>query len=267
MDTTFFPEHHTYVEPFGGGAGVLLQKPRSESEVYNDLDNEIVNVFRVLQDESLSAQLMKLLKLTPYARSEFDLSYEDTDNPVENARRVLIRSHMGFGLAGVIKHRTGFRLDSARKYGGAAHLWAEYPGQVKAFCERLQGVLIENRPSTDVLRNHDRPNTLFFVDPPYLHSERVMGGNSRYYNHEMTDDEHVELISQLASLEGMVILSGYDNELYADLLTGWQQHKTTARISAGRGTGIRTECVWLNPLCAKNKAQTDLFSDIGGFST
>lgn len=139
----FFPDHFTYVEPFGGAAGVLLQKPRSYSEVYNDIDDEISNVFRVLQDKDMAADLQRLLLVTPYSRAEFEISYEPTDDPVECARRVLIRSHMGFGSAGATKHRTGFRVDSARQYGTAAHLWAEYPPQIQLFCKRLQGVLIE----------------------------------------------------------------------------------------------------------------------------
>lgn len=250
-----FPDHHTYVEPFGGAAGVLLHKPRSKSEVYNDLDGEIVNVFRVLQDQASSAELKRRLGVTPYARAEFDISYEPTDDPIESARRVLIRSHMGFGSASATRHRTGFRVDSAREYGTAAHLWAAYPDAITAFTERLQGVLIENRDACALLHNHDRADTLFYLDPPYVHSERVMGGNSRYYQHEMTDDEHAALIAELKGMVGMVVLSGYDSDIYNDLLRGWDKRSTTARISAGRGTGVRTEVIWINEACQHAQTQ------------
>ena len=93
----FFPDHRVYVEPFGGAAGVLLQKPRAYAEVYNDLDDDIANFFRVLRDPDQAEQLIQSLHLTPYARTEFDLSYEDCDQPVERARRTAVRAGMGFG--------------------------------------------------------------------------------------------------------------------------------------------------------------------------
>ena len=255
---SFFPDHYTYVEPFGGASGVLLQKPRSMSEVYNDLDGDIVNVFRVLQDKEMGLDLERKLSVTPYSRDEFNLSYENTDNPVEQARRTLIRAHQGFGSAGATKHKTGFRIDSARKYGTAAHLWAKYPLQIKAFIDRLQDVVIENKPAIEVIDNHDRADTLFFVDPPYVHSTRKMRAGG-YYNHEMTDDDHIQLLNKLKSVSGMVVLSGYDSEIYNDALTGWSKHSTLARISAGRGTAVRVETVWLNPCCSKRQAQSRLF--------
>ncbi len=254
---SFFPDHKTYVEPFGGAAGVLLQKPRSQSEVYNDLDGEIVNVFETLRDPEASARLQELLVLTPYSRSEFEHSYQPTDDPIEQARRTLVRAHMGFGSAGATKGITGFRIDSAREYGTASHLWARYPEQIATFCKRLNDVIIENRPAAKVIENHDREDTLFFVDPPYRHDTR----DSRSYDayrHELTDDDHSELLQLLSSAEGMVILSGYDSDQYNDILKGWDKHTKKARISAGRGTGTRLECVWLNPQCAEQQRQGKL---------
>ena len=262
---SFFPEHHTYVEPFGGAAGVMLQKPRSLSEVYNDLDADIVNVFRVLQDKEQALELERKIRVTPYSREEFEISYDLTDCAIENARRTLIRAHMGFGSAGATRHKTGFRIDSAREYGTAAHLWTSYPDEIASFIDRFQSVVIENKSAIEVIDNHDRSDTLFFVDPPYVHSTRKARAGG-YYRYEMEDHEHIQLLEKLKQVQGFVVLSGYDSELYQEQLEGWEVHKTKARISAGRGTGIRTECVWLNPLCAKNNTQPDLFSGIGGFS-
>ena len=256
---SFFPPHRTYVEPFGGAAGVLLQKKPSESEVYNDLDGDISNVFFVLQDKESCLELERLLMVTPYSRREFEKSYKETLDPVERARRTLIRAHMGFGSAGATKRQTGFRIDSARKYGTAAHLWASYPEKISNFCRRLECVLIENRTALEIFEGHDRVDTLFYVDPPYRHDTRVMGGHGRYYQYEMTDSDHEQLLNALLELEGFVVLSGYDSDQYNDLLSSWKKYSVTARISAGRGTGTRTECVWLNPRCQKNQAQMELF--------
>jgi len=254
-----FPEHTCYVEPFGGAAGVLMQKTRSYAEVYNDLDGDIVNLFRVLQDPVTRSELTERLVFTPYSREEFELSWEPSTEPVERARRTIIRAQMGFGSAGATKGVTGFRIDTKRQYGTAQSLWATYPEQLSEVGQRLSGVLIENRPAIEVIMAHDGPQTLHYVDPPYVHDTRYKGASSgRYYKHEMDDAAHRELLGVLLELEGMVILSGYSSEIYDEMLTGWKTHITTARISAGRGTGVRTEKIWISPSAQKAEGQIRL---------
>lgn len=257
----FFPAHGCYVEPFGGAAGVLLQKPRVYAEVYNDLDSEIVNFFRVLRDPGMREDLIQACRLTPYAREEFDLSYEPTDDAVERARRTCVRAAMGFGSAGATKGSTGFRTDTRRKYGTAQHNWADYPDCIGAIGERFAGVLIENRDAVAVMQAHDGPDTLHFVDPPYVHQTRDMR-NKRAYRHELDDPAHADLLAALQQLDGLVVLCGYPCDLYDAGLQGWQRHTTEARISGGRGASVRTECVWLNPACvaALDGARHDLFT-------
>lgn len=245
-----FPPHKCYVEPFGGAAGVLIQKPRAYAEVYNDLDGDIVNLFRVLQGEASSQRLIELLNLTPYARAEFELAWQAADEPVERARRLIIRAQMGFGSAGASKGITGFRIDTARAYGTAQHLWERYPEHLTTICQRLTGVLIENRPAIEVLRAHDAHETLHYVDPPYMHDTRVNGAaKGRYYRHELSDEQHAELLATLKTLRGFVVLSGYPSELYRAELKDWTMNTTSARISAGRGGSTRQECLWINPVC------------------
>ena len=253
----FFPPHRIYTEAFGGAAGVMLQKPRSHGEIYNDLDGDIVTFFRCLQSPELRDRLVQACTFTPYARHEFDLAWQPSEDPVERARRVCIRSQMGFGSAGATKGSTGFRIDTMRRYSTAQMDWAAYPPVLLDVAERFQAVLIENRPAVDVMQQHDSDETLHFVDPPYVHSTRALRNAKGCYRHEMSDDDHVELLDVLARLQGMVVLSGYETELYADALPGWQAHTTQARISAGRGTALRTEVVWLNPNCQQALASAD----------
>jgi len=242
------PNHNCYTETFGGAAGVLLQKPRAYAEVYNDLDGDIVNLFKVLRSSSSREKLIEQLILTPYSREEFENSWEVAEDSVERARRTIIRAQMGFGSAGATKGITGFRIDTKRQYGTAQSLWATYPEHLSVIGQRLSGVLIENRPAIQILKDHDAPTTLHYVDPPYVHDTRYEGAKiGRVYRHEMDDAEHKELLETLLDLEGMVMLSGYPSEFYDDTLKGWQRVETKARISSGRGTDLRTECIWLNP--------------------
>lgn len=256
----FFPDHRIYVEPFGGAAGVLIQKPRAYSEVYNDLDGDLVNFFRVVQNERLRYRLIELLVMTPYAREEFEIAWVPVNDSLERARRLIIRAQMGFGSAGATKGTTGFRIDTKREYETAQHVWAQYPSNMAALGQRLTGVLIENRPAIEIILGHDTPDTLFYVDPPYIHETRcrIKMGTARGYRHEMTDDDHLALLDALQTVQGMVVLSGYPHPLYDNALEGWERREKNARISGGRGTAMRTECVWLNPACARSRKTVQL---------
>lgn len=254
-----FPKHTCYTESFGGAAGVLLQKPRAYAEVYNDLDGEVVNLFRVLRNEDDRNKLIELLVFTPYSRVDFQEAWEPCDNSIEKARRLIIRAQMGFGSAGASKGITGFRIDTKRAYGTAQSLWVTYPNHLADVGQRLSGVLIENRPAIQILRDHDGAETLHYVDPPYVHDTRYSGAKTgRVYRHEMTDHDHEELLKVLLNLDGKVIVSGYPSEIYNDYLGNWKRIDTSARISSGRGTDTRTECLWISP-----KAQyQDLLSGV-----
>lgn len=260
-----FPEHRIYTEAFGGAAGVLIQKPRAYSEVYNDLDGDVVNLFEVLRHPVMRAQLVHDLVMTPYARVEFERAWEPAGDPVERARRLIVRAMMGFGSAGATKGSTGFRIDTKREYETAQHSWVMYPDNLAAVGQRLTGVLIENRPAVEILRAHDTPQTLHYVDPPYVFETRCRikeKRSARGYRHEMDTDDHLELLDTLKSLRGMVVLSGYASTLYDHALEGWERRTTTARISAGRGTATREEVIWMNETCsnALNKNIGGLFN-------
>lgn len=199
-----FPDHRCYVERFGGTASVLLQKSLTYAEVYKDLDDDIANFLRVLRDPDQSERLIQLLHLTPYAQADFDLSYQDCEDPVERARRTAVRACMGFSLAGATKGVTGLRIDTARPYGTAQHLSSRYPGQLPPIIKHLQSVLIENRPAIEVMQQHDTPDTLHFVDTPYVFGTRSLRNVAQgCYRHEMTDEQHLELPGVLRGLRSM----------------------------------------------------------------
>ncbi len=243
-----FPSHRVYTEAFGGGASILLRKPRTYAEIYNDLDGEIVNLFRVLRDDG--GRLKELLELTPFARDEFDLAEGKTDDPLEQARRTVIRSFMGYGSSSIHKC-SGFRSNSERSGTTPAHDWANYPKHMPALIERLQGVVIEHRDALNVLARHDAPHTLHYVDPPYVHSTRTNGRHAtvHQYQFEMTDDEHRELAAVLHSVKGMVVLSGYPSPLYEELYGDWPSIQIKAHADGARP---RTEQLWLSPNCQHN---------------
>lgn len=238
-----FPQHRVYVEPFGGGAGVLLRKERSYAEIYNDLSRCIVNVFQVLRDQP--DEFERLLRMTPFARDEFVAACSgEPQAQVEAARQTVLRSFMGFGSSAVTnKYRTGFRANSNRLGTIPAHDWCKYPDHVRHFAERLRGVIIENRDYRKVIAQQDGPDTLFYCDPPYVRSTRT-GANRHEYEHEMSDSDHVVFAECVRELQGMAIVSGYRCDLYDDLFRGWER---VDRKTYADGARPRTESLWLSP--------------------
>ncbi|WP_373962518.1 DNA adenine methylase [Kosakonia sacchari] len=244
--TSYFPAHRCYVEPFGGAASVLLRKAPSEAEVYNDLDGEIVNLFRVLRDAEQSRKLIEACALTPYSREEFYCAYQPTEDQVERALRTVVRAAMGFGSAGATKGTTGFRLDTKRNSATAQAIFSRQPDNLAAVASRFAGVLIENRDAIQCMKDHDTTSTLHFVDPPYVHDTRVNVAKNSAYRFEMTNDEHRALLTSLKELSGMVIVCGYDSDLYNESLSSWKRVTRTTSANGQSGSVQRTECLWIN---------------------
>ncbi len=241
-----FPPHLCYVEPFGGSAAVLLRKARSKIEMCNDLDQRVVNLFRVLRDPVQAAELRRLVHLTPYSRVERDHCLVIDGDPVEDAHRLLVRAWQTQSQTGATgTWRGSWSLFKAFGGGRRGASWIGLPEMIERVTERLRGVQIECRPALQVLHNMDGPETLFYLDPPYPAATRSRWG-SNGYRHEMTDDDHRELARAVHALRGMAIVSSYHG-LYDELYADWQ----TAEIQThtdGRARHVqRTEVLYLSP--------------------
>jgi len=249
-----FPDHRIYIEPYGGGASVLLRKSPCYAEIYNDLDDRIVNVFRVLRDPELSEELIHQLYLTPFARSEFDMSYDYTNDRVENARRTIVRSFMGYSSdAATSIYKTGFRCSNFQSGRFASKDWANYPNHLKYFIDRLKNVTIENRPAIDIIRRYDSEEVLFYLDPTYVHATRTHKKKTGYL-FEMTEQDHIDLAKVLKKSKAMKIISGYQSSLYDDLYGDWKKvsRKSHGQAGNGKGNKINIEVLWISPNAFKN---------------
>ncbi len=247
-----FPRHECYVEPYGGGAGVLLQKSRSWLEVYNDLDQQVVNFFRVLREQP--DDLVRQIELTPYAKVEWELSYSDAAEPLEQARRFYVRSYMN--IAGATSQwRSGWRRQKVVTKQNGKRRMTPAPisfmrvDHLYAIANRLKGVQIECDQARAVIERYDTPETLFYLDPPYPSSTRGRWKKTAYA-HEMSDEEHRELAGTLQGIAGMAIISGYRCELYDNLYPDWTRVERNVRVN---GAGHAIESLWLSPAVEKNR--------------
>jgi len=245
-----FPPHRIYVEPFGGAASVLLRKPRSRIEVYNDLDKEIVSLFQTVQDPTQCRALMRRLRRTPYSRRIFETAFQPSNNPVIRAQSAITRAYQSFHHEALFNPKKTTFADA--KHRNATHCkareWASYPRTLSTISRRLQGVILECRSAQQVIRAQDTPDTLFFIDPPYLPATRTKSG----YRHEMTETEHIALLEQLRHVKGMVILAGYPSTLYDQTLHDW--HRIERESRAAGSAKPRTEVLWLSPNAVAKKA-------------
>lgn len=242
-----FPPHRVYTEAYGGAASVLLQKPRVHAEIWNDLYDELVNLFRVLRSPTESRFLVQQVRLTPFSRREYEAAFLPASDPVEQARRTLVKSAMGFGSNSVFR-RTGFRPGHTRAGQIPAIDWYKQPAALEQIIDRLRGVIIENQPALQVLQRYDSPTTLHYVDPPYPRSVR---GEDGRYRHEMADEDHRELARVVHSLKGTVVISGYACPLYdVELYPDWRRVERHTHADGGRD---RTEVLWISPNAVKQE--------------
>lgn len=218
---------------------VLLLKPRAQCEIYNDAWGEVVNVMQVMRDQTEA--LISLCELTPYARDEFELSYEPAECPLERARRFLFRNAACVGVkAG--HRRSGFKTTRQGHKYGRGMVWATLPAHFAEIAQRLRGVIIENKDALTVMTEHDEPHTLHYVDPPYLSAVRK--DKAAAYTHELlTLEEHAGLLIFLKTLRGKVVVSGYAHELYQSHLADWYSCTLKARDQSGQA---REERLWMN---------------------
>ncbi len=234
---SLMPPHRSYLEPFFGSGAVLFNKPPSPIETVNDLDGDIVNFFTVLREQP--EVLASRIALTPYARDVFDDAHENQGaDPLDRAYQFAIRSKMGHGFK--TNQKTGFKIDVyARERSYCVSCWNRLPGDLLEAAQRLKCVQIENRPALELIRRFNHNNVLIYADPPYLLETR--GG--KQYRHEMTEQDHLELLEALKQHSGSVILSGYPSEMYDRELRGWSR---ITRKSYNQNADQRTEALWCN---------------------
>lgn len=244
------PPHVHYVEPFFGGGSVLLEKdPEGVSEVVNDLNLELTNFWAALQQDVAFSKMQRLLEAKPFSENEFRHSKNRIilDDPDPSAAvAFFIRCRQS--RAGCFKDfATLTRNRTRRKMNEQASAWLTAIEGLPAIHARLKRVVILNRDALKVIEQPDGPNTLFYLDPPYLHDTRSTTGQ---YAHEMTDTQHLDLLNLLGGIEGKFMLSGYESKLYAEAVSrfGWHRVDFDLPNNAAGGKAKRRmiECVWMN---------------------
>lgn len=239
---SYMPSHATYLEPYFGSGAVFFNKQPSALETINDLDGDVVNLFRIIRDRP--DELSHLVRWTPYSREEYYNSYQTCGelNELERARRFLIRCWMARGAK--TSDRTGWRHIIDHNGPRPVRQWNEVPEKIIEVTDRLKGVQLEQQPAVKLIERHNRDDVLVYADPPYLLSTR----SKRMYRNEMNNDDHEQLLDVLLAHSGPVLLSGYAHQMYDDRLRNWRRETKEVSAEAGKS---RTEVLWINPIAAE----------------
>jgi len=235
-----FDEHYHYVEPYFGSGAVFFTKKPSPHEVINDTNSALINFFRVLRDRT--EDLCWALETTPWSREEYEISNIQTGDPLEDARRFVVRVWQAH--ASNLANKTGWKNRGVRQRArGMSVRWQRVPAELAELAWRLADAEIENRPAIEVMKRFAAKDCLIYADPPYLLSTRTQ----KMYSHEMTEEEHIEMLEVLAAHPGPVVLSGYESKLYSERLRhGWD--KVRIKPPKVEKAAVRTEILWVKRL-------------------
>lgn len=233
------PEHHSYLEPYFGSGAVFFNKQPSNIETINDIDEDVVNLFRVVRNNT--EELLKRITYTPYSREEYNRAFivNNQDDGIELARKFLIRCWQGIGSNN--KYKSGWKNDvQGRERAYAVRNWYRLPDRIYDIVDRLKEVQIENRPAVELIKRFNSEKVLIYADPPYISSTRM----KNMYRHEMTDEDHQELLETILQHKGPVIISGYENDMYNGYLKTWYKYQTNNLAEHGLK---RIETIWIKP--------------------
>jgi DNA adenine methylase len=264
---SLMPRHLCYVEPFAGGLAVLLARDpddprlwveenppahrRGVSEVVNDLDGNLTCFWATLRD--MPEPLYGRLRATEFNEGVWRHARDYLDGlPPWDGTAHVMRAWAFFVLArqSLAGRVAGFAsLSRTRTRGGRneqVNAWWRAVDGLPAVGQRLRSVAVLNRPGLEVIRQQDGPETLFYLDPPYLHETRT--ARKVYGDFEMTEAQHRELLDDLRQCRGKVMLSGYPSRLYDGVLHDWNRHTLDMpNCAAGGATkGRETETLWCN---------------------
>lgn len=242
----------TYVEPYFGSGAVFFSLPEMpEYAVLNDKSKSVVNLFEMIRTRG--PELCAQIEMTPWSRDEYDLSFTQSGDPLEDARRFLVRCWQAHGTR--LNSKTGWRNRGSADGGLTYSLWNQVPERIAAVIEKLKHAEIENREALDIIERYsDDEEALMYVDPPYVLATRA----GALYEHEMKhDQEHLDLLNALDKHVGPVVLSGYAHPLYDEYLSHWQRVSMPSLAEHGR---VRTEVLWLN--AKVESCQMRLFEEV-----
>src|SRR3989338_561812 len=247
---SFLPEHTLYCEPFAGGAKLFFSKEPSQVEILNDIDNNLVNLYKVIQNNQKREELIETLNEIPYSRSVFNhFRKSEPQDEIEKAVRYFYLSKASF--AGDVSYG-GFGTPSRSTTRNPSMTYQNSINALEHIAKRLKLVTIECLDFRDCISKYDSDSSLFFVDAPYLYCR-----SKRYYGQRFTYEDHLELSNMLHSAKAKVMFCHYENPEINKLYGDWNKYTYRSFKGSHKSTGESKpktqECLFVNFLPVKTQ--------------
>jgi DNA adenine methylase len=233
------PKHTLYTEAFAGGAALFFAKERSDVEVINDLNGELINFYKVCQTKF--DELKDRIQLLMHSRAVHQHAFYVYNNPqffteVDRAFALFTMSKMGF--AGQLTASFGFDKKECRIPKKVFYAKSAFNLSLK---ERLECVTIENDDAFKILVRYDTEDAFHFIDPPYV------GSNLGHYADMFNDENLKQLLELCAKLKGKFMLTMFPNDLINNFAIqyNWRIHKIERQISACKSSSRRKQEEWI----------------------
>lgn len=250
----YFPKHDHFVDLFCGSMVVTLNKPLSNIDTANDINEEVVNFFKTLREQP--QELLSLLYLTPTSRQEYDQAWDvEGYSNVEKARRFYVRLRQSFYGLGSQRKNKGWGPTCKNSRANVAEIvskWLNGVEKLLPVIDRLKCIQIENRDFRELVPLTDDSKTFYYCDPPYHRESRT---SHHDYMYDFSNVDHQDLAEVLHRIKGMFMISGYEcpkmNKLYKNcVMVPLGDYHT---ISGRKGR----ECIWMN-YEGKNRGQATI---------
>lgn len=249
------PDHAKYLEPYAGGLSVLLRKPFDNvAEWVNDTNGELTNFWRCLRGRASFEFFQREVEAIPMSEAEFRKAERlgKLDSPVSTvdpvSRAVAFFVRMRQSRQGLGKDYATPTSRTRRGMNEQVSAWHSAVDGLPEIHERLRRVEVWNRPAVEAIRKLDSPDLLVYADPPYAHETRNTVGE--YGEHEMSADDHIELLDTLGGMSGRFILSGYRSTTYDAKAhaSSWRRVDvdTPNNASSSKSKERKTESLWMN---------------------
>ncbi len=230
------PKTKYYVSVFGGTAAeFMFRRPGASIEIYNDIDEDLHNMWSVIRNPKTCRLLSRMLLATENGRKQFDECRQALNDP-DSVRRAWAYMMLG---------NCGYPASPVRTrswYSPNRHSWYNLPRHLRWWCDRMRRVQVEHKDWRILVDKFNRPDALLYCDPPYHHDERR---STTLYRNELTNEDHIDLLCRLRQSQAKVMVCGYPNDIYDQLLARWTRRDRKVRCTIGKHDE-RVEVLWLN---------------------
>jgi DNA adenine methylase len=244
---SLFPKNYEnmiYVEPAVGGGSIILNKKPSTTEVINDINDNLINIYYAIK--LCFNEFVNQLKFLTYDEETFKEALINSNLPFDDLIDAAVNEYTLLRISrGALKKNFAYSNRLRNNLPGDQNAWETSIDNLYNIRERLKNVEVKNRDFREILSKYTNENTFIYIDPPYMKSTRV---SKDIYDHEFSERDHQDLLGLIIDSKISILISGYSSNLYNTKLKDWNRHQKIVISNSGqtKTKGFKTEILWAN---------------------